>query len=79
MVISKIGLVPHFLFDSTKMSKTFDELIEERHSCRMFRFAWSLIFRFDSTPVSDEIISRIVKKIDLCPNSFGPHVHFCRF
>ncbi|CBK20463.2 uncharacterized protein [Blastocystis hominis] len=49
------------------MSKTFDEIIEERHSCRMFPFL------FDSAPVSDEIISRIVKRIDLCPNSFGPH------
>ena len=30
--------------------------------------------RFDKTPVPDDIVSRIVKRIDLCPNAFGPHV-----
>ena len=45
------------------MSKTFDEIIEERHSCRSF----------DKTPVPEDIVSRIVKRIDLCPNAFGPH------
>ena len=30
--------------------------------------------RFDKTPVPEDIVSRIVKRIDLCPNAFGPHV-----
>ena len=33
-----------------------------------------LMRRFDKTPVPEDIVSRIVKRIDLCPNAFGPHV-----
>ena len=56
------------------MSKTFDEIIEERHSCRSWACFTSLTRRFDKTPVPEDIVSRIVKRIDLCPNAFGPHV-----